>query len=153
MKPEALLQERLIKELKHLKVKALHLSPPSHPGFPDLLCTFVNRFLMVEIKVTDHVGDNKFQSLFTRSQLPWIYNWLNDEQASILVVTEVEDEYYTTIFSSKDQIVKALSMSVKEVFSSSFTNNLESLTEVAECIYLTLAMDFEELNGYLSTEN
>lgn len=145
MKPEQRLQENIIKTLKDLQVKALHLSPPSHPGFPDLLCTYVNKFLMVELKVATHVGDQLFQSMFTRSQLPWIYNWLSDDQSPILVITECQDAYYSTIFHTKDDVVKALRLTTKEVFELPISNKLSSIGEVCECIFLTLAMDFDEI--------
>jgi hypothetical protein len=86
-------EKRLIGALEKVGLKAIHLEPPGHPGWPDLLVVKYNRYLLVELK---SVKDDPQKAIFEPSQRPFHYNWEHDTGNAVMVVTEVRDEdsYY-----------------------------------------------------------
>lgn len=117
MKSEALFQKNLIDGLNGIGVRAFHLSPPSHPGFPDLLCTYQDRFMLIEVKQIDDFDDRPFQQLFTKAQLPWIHNWLKKDGCTITVAIQIKatDSYLALQFSEPKEIVSALTATLSEM--------------------------------------
>jgi len=69
MKTEASLQNKIKKFMELHGCFCAHLSPPNHPGFPDLIVTKASRVTYVEVKDFDQIGENrKFSALFQDAQ-------------------------------------------------------------------------------------
>lgn len=140
MTAEALFQKNIIDALRLEGIKALHLSPPSHPGFPDLLCTLVDRFMMVELKVIDSINDTAMRSMFTKAQLPWIYNWLNEDGAPIVIIVKIKETgtYFVILVIDKQDAVKLMSQTVRESFNLSVGFHFDSIGCVAGSVAGTM---------------
>jgi len=72
MKSEASLQERLIRKHKKEGWYVAHLSPPNHPGFPDLIAVKNCKIVMIEVKDFEKIGPReKMANVFQKSQPPF----------------------------------------------------------------------------------
>ena len=55
-----------------------HLSPPNHPGFPDILLMWDDFCLMIEVKDLSKIGPKqKMSVLFTDAQPPFFMKMVN----------------------------------------------------------------------------
>lgn len=94
-------QDHLMKELKHIGVGVIHLEPVGHAGFPDLLVTKDNLYLLVELKsiATAETGET-FGSIFETGQLAWHATRVQNGDWPVLTLIECRDDGTVYVFTS-----------------------------------------------------
>ncbi len=106
MANEEKLQDRIKKyfEEKYYGI-CYHLSPPEHPGFPDLMVCTLFATELVEVK--DFTGlsiNSKIKNHFTKFQIPWITRHLKKASHVQLAFTYQKIDYIFTIGSIEESI-------------------------------------------------
>ena len=95
--------------MKLHEIECFHLSPPNHPGFPDLLAVRDNKASLIEVKDFNKIGPKeKMFRIFTDAQPPFFLKMiaaktpvhvvgLDGNVAKHFIVTSMKmiDDFYT----------------------------------------------------------
>jgi len=112
-------QKELMKELTASGYYVAHLSPPSHPGWQDVLALIGDYALLIELKDFSLKDKPKpFKKLFTSAQFPRYMNQLDNNLRGFWVCLYGHDEpdfkYFVLYISSKQFVSTLLECSLDD---------------------------------------
>lgn len=105
---ESLFQTQVMREMRTHGWIGKHLSPPSEPGFPDLVLWKGPLSIMIELKVIRSFDSSKrFGNIFTDAQLPWVVRWLQEGGMPIYVgiLANKDDERAFIVLRQPAQVI------------------------------------------------
>jgi len=101
---EQTLQSRIKNEFEQQGWYAAHLSPPNHPGFPDLLLAKDGYVLLVEIKDFSKIGPKeKFSALFQEAQMPFYLKMIK-HGCPVLIIGNLGDNVLRITMALQDMV-------------------------------------------------
>lgn len=108
----------MIARIKGLGGQAIHLEPIGHAGFPDLLVTKEDKYVLVELKSIRDISNAKFDSIFEQGQLSWYCKQLMDTDRPVVTLVEVRARQVVILyyFATPGEALMAYSMTLREVF-------------------------------------